>query len=113
MIFGILIIGFLQLYFANYFKNNQPKNFNHFYGYRLNSAMKNQDTWQEANKFSADLLVKIAGLYLIFGVICFILIGGKLAFIVANSFFIVEVIALIFLTERHLKKIFDKNGNRT
>ena len=95
-----------------YFKVKQPERVNKLFGYRTGSSMKNMDTWKEANKFSSDLQVKFALLFTILGVISYFLIGGLSSFYISCGFLTLTSIAVIPLTEYHLRKIFDKEGKR-
>jgi uncharacterized membrane protein len=71
-----------------------PTKINSIYGYRTTNSRRNLDTWKVANKYSAELMMFegliIAAIGLVF------------------SSFIIVVVA----TEKHLNKLFDKEGNR-
>lgn len=110
---GVLIalIGAIQFYFP-------PKRINNYYGYRMPSAQKNQETWDEANHYSALYMIKCG--------IVIVIIGFDLTFIFRNTgmpqnvrdglamFCLIisgmaPVLVMIVATERHLEKKFDKN----
>lgn len=107
----IFIIGLITLYFP-------PKHINRFYGYRLPSAMKNQRTWKEANRYSSSFMLK-TGLW-----VFFIGMAVTMVFRILPMEFRIKETLTIFLfmisgiipgvlsvvaTERHLNKTFDKD----
>ncbi|MTK12016.1 MAG: SdpI family protein, partial [Clostridiaceae bacterium] len=66
-----LIFGLVTLGFGIIPKIVRPKQINSWYGYRTTLSMKNQETWDEGNKYSTNQ-------YIIAGVILLIL--GKIGF---------------------------------
>ena len=90
-----------------------PKKINRFYGYRTKSSMKNQDTWNEANRFAANLMLIISVVYFFFIMLCVIFIQGREMQIWASavSLFCL-VFGVLFITEWRLKKLFDESGKR-
>ena len=103
------IVGILMKYFT-------PKYPNLWFGYRTPFSVKNEQTWKEANSYSANLAIA-------FGILNAI-IWGYLGYefrdnpnnpIVASigaPTVIASAALLIILTEWHLRKIFNKDGNR-
>ena len=75
--------------------------------------MKNQDTWTEANKFAANLLMVGSIACLFFAMLYMIFIQGREMQIwaLAVSLFCL-VFGVLFITEWHLKKLFDESGKR-
>ena len=75
--------------------------------------MKNKDTWNEANRFSANLSLIGSIACLFFVMLCVIFIQSRvmqlwaLAVLVLNYLF-----GVIFITEWHLRKVFDESGRR-
>jgi len=92
-----------------------PKKINYLYGYRTAASMKNQQTWDEANKYSANYMIKcgialiIIGL-LIAGIMNIISPAIKVRAIVTVFLFLVSgmlpAILMIVATEKHLTKTF-------
>src|ERR1700754_2388010 len=58
----LLIIGSIQHYFP-------PKKINNWYGYRTPSAQRNQQTWDEANRYSANYMIKCGITLVIIGLL--------------------------------------------
>jgi O-antigen/teichoic acid export membrane protein len=75
--------------------------------------MLNQDTWDEANRFSSILMTRLGATSIFVGILCTLLIPS-FAFIGAASAFVSLTAAglLIFRTEKRLKLLFDDKGNR-
>jgi uncharacterized membrane protein len=102
-------MGFIQ-------KRFPPRRINSLYGYRMPSAMKNQQTWDEANGFSARYMIKLGLIVMVVG---FILVGcleqvslkqeaqmGLQAALLIIASMAITVL-LIIGTEKHLSKVFD------
>lgn len=100
----LFIIG---LIFSKY----PPKKINSFSGYRTTRSMKNIDTWNEANKYSSKLLLKLSLLLLAVTTFGIILAGNSfdlMAVVILSSVVlgVILVIVTIIKTESHLKKEF-------
>ncbi len=95
-------------------KKYPPKNINSFYGYRTNRSMKNVDTWQEANTYTNRLFVPVGILTLITVLISAILPGVPLGRVTTITTCVLVTLSLSILgiTEWHLYKTFDENGNK-
>lgn len=107
-----LIMGFIQ-------KRFPPRRINSLYGYRMPSAMKNQQTWDEANGFSARYMIKLGLIMIIAGfvlVACLALanmkedtrMGLHAALLVVSS--MAMAVLLITGTEKHMSKKFDNKS---
>lgn len=104
-----MIMGYIQ-------KRFPPKHINGLYGYRMPSAMKNQQTWDEANSFSARYMIRLGSIMIIAGfisVVCLEQISmkedarvGLLAALLVVSSMTMAVL-LIVGTEKHMNKLFD------
>ncbi len=68
-IIGPQLIGAITLFIGWIQKTWPPKKINNLYGYRTTSAMKNQETWDEANRYSAILMMKAGVVLVITGII--------------------------------------------
>lgn len=108
MLYGLgiifLIAGFI-------FKILPPKKINSIYGYRTNISMKNQDTWNVAQKYSANSMIILGIVYAALEFILSQLIKNLAVSYQGIIFFIGVVVMLIF-DEMHLRKIFNKDGSR-
>ena len=108
---AIIITGSLIIVIGLIFKFFPPKKINWLYGWRSRFSMRNQDIWDEAQKYGANL-VTIGGLILL-------LIGLVAEFLLHNRSEIITIVAvaLIFIAifvigEMHLKRLFHKDGTR-
>ena len=82
-----------------------PKKINSSYGYRTKASMRNQQTWEEANRYSSKLML-FCGLALpIIGLLSFFVSFLKQTGIIAGTILTFLFTLLpIPLTERHLRK---------
>ncbi|HBC95306.1 MAG TPA: hypothetical protein DC034_00735 [Clostridium sp.] len=106
-----LVFGLVTLAFGVIPKMVRPKKINSWYGYRTDISMKNQDTWNEANRYSTNQYVLAGIILLILGEIGHYFLHGK-GYLVPLIGFIPVLMCTVFTTEKHMKKIFDENGKR-
>lgn len=106
----IFMIGLIILYFP-------PKRINRYYGYRLPSAMKNQQTWDVANRYSAIYMIKCGLIKIAVGIVTTaLLVEIPMPFKIKMALTMFSLIATgmlsailsIAATEKHLEKTFDK-----
>ena len=106
-----LIFGLVTLGFGIIPKIVKPKKINSWYGYRTDMSMKNEEIWNEANKYSTNQYI-IAGVILtIVGRIGYQFLNNK-TYLVPLIAFVPILMVTVFTTEKHLSKIFDENGVR-
>ena len=74
--------------------------------------MKNQDVWDVANTYSNGLLFKVAIGLCAIQVLFYFLLPGETGIIAIACLEVAGVIMILPLTERYLKTLFDKEGNR-
>lgn len=99
---GILIIFSL----LRFIKQNQITGI----GYKSRLSMKNLDTWNEANKYGSNITIVASILCIFLGIILISNDIKNLSFIfyINISFMLISCV----FTEMHLKKIYDKDGNK-
>ena len=99
-----IVIGFI-------FKMFPPRKINYIYGYRTNLSMKNQDIWNEAQKYSANSFIVLGFIYVTLGFILSLTIRN-----IGDSYngmiLIIGIIIMIIFDEGHLRKIFNNDGSR-
>ncbi|OAA89306.1 SdpI family protein [Clostridium ljungdahlii] len=102
---SVLIIGII-------FKLWPPEHINGIMGYRTPFSMKNNDTWDEGNRFSSIIMIYAGIASLIIGAICSFVYKNNIytALSVSSRISVILLLASIPLTEIHLRKLFDKNG---
>lgn len=113
---GPQLIGFIFIIAGYIQKRFPPKKINLLYGYRMPSAMKNQETWDEANQYAARYMMRsgmvlfISGL-LITAILSVIKIDRDTHTFIGGMLLIPSAIAscvmLIVSTEKHLSRKFD------
>jgi uncharacterized membrane protein len=99
----MLLLGWLL-------KKFPPKKINHLYGYRTQRSMKNQATWEAANKYFSLVFFKIS--------LCSFLIPVALYFLYPQQNVLITIVTntllllyVLYATEKHLKARFDTQGN--
>lgn len=114
-----LIIPAVMAGFGRRFGNNPPKDINGIYGYRTSMSMKNQDTWDFAQRYMGETWQK-AG----WAMFPLAVVGQALTFwaptvesmclwsMAPTALEVVALAATIFPVERALRQTFDENGNR-
>lgn len=113
-----LLFPLIMIVMGRYFMKQSPKEINYIFGYRTNMSMKNKDTWDFAHKYFGKLWFRLGWLLIPISVIPMLFVIGKGEDIIGTVGMVVMVIDLILLiapifpTERALKKIFDKDGNK-
>ena len=108
------LIGAVFLVIALLMKYFPPKYPNMFYGYRTPSSTKNQQTWNEANKYSANIMIYVGIINIIFPLYLGYMFHDPPSdsiIIVSVAVFLISILSMIIFTELHMKKMFDSNGN--
>jgi uncharacterized membrane protein len=102
----LVIVGLISKIFP-------PTKINSFYGYRTSTSSRNLDTWKVANTYSAGLMM-LEGLILssIGLLTTFIQINTTIGTVLGIGLMFSSFIILVVATEKHLNKLFDKDGNR-
>jgi uncharacterized membrane protein len=106
-----LMIGPLMLIVSLIFIIFPPKKINWLYGYRTSRSMKSQAVWDEGNRYSARLMLWISVITTAVQLVCTILLSMKVAIGIAAGVLVTLLLASIPVTENHLKKHFDDEGN--
>jgi uncharacterized membrane protein len=83
-----------------------PRSINFFYGYRTPRSMRNEDTWKEANAYSARLFQKITVLTYIVQAISLLSTDMVTSLFITMGVYLIGLPVMIFLTERHLLQKF-------
>ena len=113
-----LLFPLIMIVMGRYFMKQSPKEINYIFGYRTNMSMKNKDTWDFAHNYFGKLWFRLGWLLIPISVIPMLFVIGKGEDIIGTVGMVVMVIDLILLiapifpTERALKKVFDKDGNK-
>ena len=108
-----LLIGPLMFLISLIFVYFPPKEINSLYGHRTTISMKNQDTWNEANKRSAKLTLFVSAITCIFQLIGIIFkFNLDTIFLNATIVLVAGLIMGMLIVEKQLRSIFDKDGNR-
>jgi len=98
------------MFFGVIFRFFPPKKINRWYGYRTPRSMRNHDTWDVANRFSSWLMIVAGMIGMNAGLSCKYLLAPPADIITTIVVQLIVLGALIFVTERRLKDLFDANG---
>ena len=112
-----LLIPVTMVFIGKRFQKKPPKEINAMYGYRTAMSMKNKETWEYAHRCCGKLWY-VSGLVMLpVTVIALVCVFGKGNDCVGTIGGIVcmaqciPMVGAIALTERKLKKRFDRNGS--
>ncbi|OBZ16315.1 hypothetical protein A8L34_26925 [Bacillus sp. FJAT-27264] len=100
-----LLIGLIICVTGLIVKKKPPKTINSLYGYRTRRSMKNQLLWDEANRYSAELMIRYGLAYALIGLILNLLFEGTYLSLVITGLIFVPVTLLIVKTENRLKEL--------
>jgi len=103
ILIGHLIIGPVLLMVSIMMKLWPPRKINHFYGYRTPRSTKSQLAWDEANTYSAELMMWAGISTLLVQALCFVFMGGHISLLIPLGYYLVFIIIAVVLTERRLK----------
>lgn len=111
---ALIECGLLFIFIAGFaFKLFRPKKINHIYGYRSRFSMKNQSTWDEAQRYSANIFIKAGAILSLLGFTQHIIFKESE---LMNRIQIIELVSSIIIIyiicEKHLKNMFNKDGER-
>lgn len=113
-----LLIPGILMGFGSVCRNKAPENINLLYGYRTSMSMKNQDTWEFANKLWGKLAWKWGLITLIVSLIPMLAVffaGEDTVSIVGSVIVVLQLIPLLAtipVVERALKHEFDPDGRQ-
>jgi len=118
MFFCVFITPFIMLLFGLYFRKGKPEEPNWAFGYRTKLSMQNHDTWHVAHTYCGKLWVNISKIIIPVSIVPMLFcintdtktIGTVTGILCVTQ--IVPLIGSIFIVERHLNKIFYKDGTR-
>ncbi len=118
MLFIDLLLPFTMIGFGKYFSKTAPKNINTIFGYRTSMSMKNKDTWIFAHKFCGRIWFIIGMIMLPLSIIIMMSVIASSENVVGTvgavlcGIQMIPLIVSVVLTEKALKKTFDRNGNK-
>ena len=118
--FFMLCMTFLlpvfMYFFGLYMEKGGPKSINGICGYRTKRSMMNKDTWKFAHEYCGKLWVRLSLILGLLSLATMLFTRGRSDAFIGTVGSIIEYIQIgalfctIFLTERALKKNFDKDG---
>lgn len=118
MLFMDMMMPLMMIVFGKWFLKSAPKEINIVFGYRTSMSMKNKDTWDFAHRSCGKLWCRCGAAMLPVSVAAMLFAMGKnenVTGTVGGIVCAVQTIILIvsiYLTEKALKKNFDRSGKR-
>lgn len=108
------LVGVILTVVGVIFKLWHPEQINNMMGYRTPFSKKNKETWKEANRFSAAMMIAGGILSIFISIIITFLYKNSMSTVVSISSMcsIIITLSLVLYTEIHLRKIFDSSGKR-
>ncbi|MED2970775.1 SdpI family protein [Fictibacillus sp. B-59209] len=101
-----LLIGVIFVLAGIIMKVKPPTKINPLYGYRTFRSMKNEKLWNEANTYSAGLMMKYGAAMAVIGGVLSLLIKNEQAGVFATMGVMLLFIILLFVkVEKWLKEI--------
>ncbi len=107
-----LLLGIALLIAGCYYRLNPPLYINGSFGYRTRRSSKNEDSWEEANRYAADMLVCAGIASSAIGLFFYAFEPNPLGLLASVVFSIISAALFLSLTEFHLITVFDENGER-
>jgi uncharacterized membrane protein len=90
-----------------------PKQYSWYGGVQIKEAKVSEDSWQEANRFTVTPLLIIGIVFLLFALLpLFFSQVIVLSFTSAIMLILASSVILVVSTKKHLKQLFDEQGNR-
>ncbi len=113
-----MLIPFTMILIGVYWKHHAPKRVNWIYGYRSTMSMKNEETWEFAHKYHAEVWLWSGAILAILSLIplaVLIVLNRESMFEQYIGIIMIIQCAVLVLsiipTERALRKHFDADGN--
>ena len=113
-----LLIPGVMIGFGKEFQKNPPTEINSGYGYRTAMSSKNQDTWDFAQRYMGKVWYQAGRALLIPSAVPLLFVLGRdvgtigVVGLVVSGVQLAVMLGSVPVTERALKKNFDKNGKR-
>ena len=115
-VFITLLLSLTMIGFGLIFVKRPPENINAVYGYRTRMSSINEDTWSFAHRYSGMVWKKSGVLTLILSLPLIALLRTSALFenymLILFYFQMAVLLAVIPLTERALRRTFDREGIR-
>ncbi len=105
-----LLLGPLLFGFALYIHGTPPPEINETTGYRTATSMRGQEVWDEAQRYSANLMLAAAVVTIACQAVSIMTMKPLVSLLFSCAVLVLAMLAGLPLTERHLKRHFDEQG---
>jgi uncharacterized membrane protein len=107
-----IFLGPVILGIAIFFRVYPPAEINHTYGYRTATAMRSQEAWDEAQLYSANVMIVAGVVIVLYQALSSVLMRPGLSLATSTVVLLLAIFAVLPITEAHLKNTFDGQGRR-
>jgi uncharacterized membrane protein len=114
LLFISLLTGIACTLIGLVFSRFRPEKINPYSGFRTSISMKNQDTWDEAQRYGPKMFIIFGLISIGIALILYFLFPNNhdIISVISSAIGIVLLICSTIFTEIHMRKVFDKDGNR-
>ena len=105
-----LFLGPVILGIALFFRVHPPAEINHTYGYRTTMSMQSQEAWDEAQRYSANAMIIAGVVVVLYQILSALTMKPAVSLATSVAVLLLAIIAVLPITEAHLKKTFDGQG---
>jgi uncharacterized membrane protein len=107
---GVLTPALIILLAGLIWRRFPPRKINYLYGYRTQKSMKNQQTWDFANRIGAVMFIITGIILVLIGVLVYWLAEPATAILISAVSMVAGLIAGVVICERKLAQHFDEEG---
>lgn len=99
-----VFLGPVLLGVAIFFRMNLPTEMNHRFGYRTELSFSSQAAWDEAQRFSANLLIVLAAITIVYQIVSSLLMRPIVSFMTSAVLLVLVAVVSVPITEWHLHR---------
>ncbi len=115
---SVLIIPIIICVIGFWFSKKPPKNINYLLGYRTKRSMKNEQTWEFAQKYTGKVFKYTGIIMLVLSFVPMLFLIGKSENVISGCGMVITLLQVIMLfvsiipVECALKKNFNQDGTK-
>lgn len=105
-----LVVGFSVILPAILMKFAVTEYPNTLMGYRTPASLRSKQAWDFAQTYSANLMLWASGITLLTQVATYFIFPDETSILITSGVLVAGIALMMIMTERELKKRFDKEG---